>query len=87
VPLDTRHHKFKVQIKFPKDWYLTEERKLELEAKRKQALLLDEQKRTEGTLIDGVQTIQQALLAAKAVEELVPVTRARPLKAPARGRR
>ncbi|KAK4134005.1 mitochondrial ribosomal protein [Trichocladium antarcticum] len=87
VPLDTRHHKFKTQIKFPKDWYLTEERKLELAAQRKQALLLDEQKRTEGTLIDGVQTIQEALLNAKAVEELVPVMRGRPLKAPVRGRR
>jgi small subunit ribosomal protein S35 len=80
IPLDTRHHKFKPQIKFPKEWYLTEERRKELEAQRKQALLLDEQKRTEGTLIDGVQTIQQAMLTARPVEE-VPVLRGR------RGRR
>ncbi|KAK4126718.1 mitochondrial ribosomal protein [Parathielavia appendiculata] len=74
IPLDTRHHKFKPQIKFPKKWYLTEERRKELEEQRKQALLLDEQKRTEGTLIDGVQAIQQAMLHAKPVE-VVPVLR------------
>lgn len=83
LPLDTRHHKFKQQIKFPKEWYLTEERKKELLAQRKQALLLDEQKRTEGAMIDGVQTIQHALLNAKPVEEAVTVARGRPI----RGRR
>ena len=82
IPLDTRHHKFKQQIKFPKEWLLTEERKKELHEQRKQALLLDEAKRTEGSLIDGVETIQQALLHAK-VEETVPVLRGRP----GRGRR
>ncbi|KAK4042615.1 mitochondrial ribosomal subunit protein-domain-containing protein [Parachaetomium inaequale] len=76
VPLDTRHHTFKPKIKFPKEWYLTEERKKELEAQRKQALLLDEGKRTEGLMIDGVQTIQKALLTAK-VEEPVVLTRVR----------
>ncbi|KAL2016385.1 hypothetical protein VTK56DRAFT_3807 [Thermocarpiscus australiensis] len=73
IPLDTRHHKFKQQIKFPKEWYLTEERKKQLEEQRRQALLLDEQKRQAGTLVDGVQVIQQALLATPAVEERVPV--------------
>ncbi|KAL2171572.1 hypothetical protein VTG60DRAFT_2405 [Thermothelomyces hinnuleus] len=82
IPLDTRHHTFKQQIKFPKEWYLTEERKKELYEQRKQALLLDERKRSEGSLIDGVETIQQALLRAK-VEEPVPVLRGRS----ARGRR
>ncbi|KAK3295020.1 mitochondrial ribosomal subunit protein-domain-containing protein [Chaetomium fimeti] len=82
LPLDTRHHKFKPKLKFPRDWYLTEQRKTQLEAQRKQALLLDEEKRTEGALIDGVDTIQQALLAAK-VEEPVPVLRGRLI----RGRR
>ncbi|KAK3305343.1 mitochondrial ribosomal subunit protein-domain-containing protein [Chaetomium strumarium] len=77
IPLDLRHHKVKPQVKFPKEWYLTEQRKKELEARRQQALLLDEQKRTEGTLVDGVQTIQQALLTMKAVEETVPVLRGR----------
>ena len=76
VPLDTRHHTFKPKIKFPKEWYLTEERKKELEDQRRQALLLDEGKRTQGLMIDGVQTIQKALLHAK-VEEPVPLMRVR----------
>jgi small subunit ribosomal protein S35 len=76
VPLDTRHHTFKPKIKFPKEWYLTEERKKELEDQRKQALLLDEGKRSEGLMIDGVQTIQKALLTAK-VEEPVVLSRVR----------
>jgi len=76
LPLDTRHHKFKPQLRFPKEWYLTEERKTELQQQRKQALLLDEGKRTEGSLVDGKETIHQALLHAK-VEETVPVMRAR----------
>lgn len=81
IPLDTRHHKFKQRIKFPKEWYLTEERKLQLEAQRKQALLLDEGKRTEGLMIDGVQTIEHALLHAKKEEVVVPVlSRARPTR-------
>ena len=84
IPLDTRHHKIKEQIKFPKEWRMTEERQKELGARRKEALLLDEKKRTEGALVDGRQTIQQALLHAQSVEEvLVPVSRVKS----ARGRR
>ncbi len=76
IPLDTRHHQFKKTIKFPDSWRLTEARKKELEAQRRQALLLDDTKRTEGSLVDGVQTIQQALLEAKNAEELMlPVAR------------
>lgn len=61
VPLDTRHHEFKVRPKFPKEWRLTPERKQQLEEMRKQALLQDEMKRREGALIDGATRIQQAL--------------------------
>ncbi|GAB1316262.1 37S ribosomal protein S24, mitochondrial [Madurella fahalii] len=76
VPLDTRHHKFKTRIKFPKEWYLTEERKKQLEEQRKQALLLDEQKRQSGTLVNGVDAIQRALATAKEpVEEPVLIRR------------
>ncbi|KAK4142090.1 mitochondrial ribosomal subunit protein-domain-containing protein [Dichotomopilus funicola] len=61
IPLDTRHHKFKPKIRFPKDWHVTEERKKQLGTIREQALLLDESKRKEGALVDGVRTIQEAL--------------------------
>ncbi|KAL1835306.1 hypothetical protein VTJ49DRAFT_7071 [Mycothermus thermophilus] len=73
IPLDTRHHTFKKQIKFPKEWYLTEERKQQLLERRKQALLLDEAKRnSEGGLVDGRAAIEQALLNAPKVEQMVP---------------
>jgi small subunit ribosomal protein S35 len=72
IPLDTRHHTFKQQYRFPKEWRLTEERKKELGARRKEALLLDEKKRAEGSLIDGMQAIQQALIQAQNAE-VVPV--------------
>ncbi|KAI1260977.1 mitochondrial ribosomal subunit protein-domain-containing protein [Xylariaceae sp. FL1019] len=58
VPLDTRHHKFKVQHKFPKEWRMTEERKKFIEDSRQQALLLDEGKAKAGKLIDGKEKIE-----------------------------
>jgi small subunit ribosomal protein S35 len=76
IPLDTRHHKFKTVIKFPKEWYLTEERRQQLEAQRKQAYLLDEQKRQSGTLVNGVEAIQEGLRArVNRIGEPVPVRR------------
>ncbi|KAK3900439.1 mitochondrial ribosomal subunit protein-domain-containing protein [Staphylotrichum tortipilum] len=84
IPLDTRHHKFKKQIKFPKEWYLTQERKQQLAAQRQQALLLDDAKREKGAMVDGMQTIQEALAAARAAAVEVPVPVAKPL---GRGRR
>ncbi|KAI0417146.1 mitochondrial ribosomal subunit protein-domain-containing protein [Xylaria grammica] len=57
VPLDTRHHTFKVKPKFPKEWRMTEERRKFLEETRQQILLLEQQKEEEGTLIDGVEKI------------------------------
>ncbi|KAL2264958.1 hypothetical protein VTJ83DRAFT_7468 [Remersonia thermophila] len=74
VPLDTRHHAFKKPIKFPKEWYMTEERRQQLLEQRKQALLLDEAKRnSEDGLVDGRAAIEQALLNAPKVEQMVPV--------------
>jgi small subunit ribosomal protein S35 len=71
--LDTRHHKFTSKPKFPKEWRLTPERKQQLEAMRQEALIRDETKRREGTLIDGVSRIQQALAAppTKAMDDKV----------------
>lgn len=64
IPLDTRHHKFTVKPKFPKEWYLTPERKAQLEAERKEMMRIDETKRLNGALVDGVLAIE----AAKAAE-------------------
>ncbi|KAI0102750.1 mitochondrial ribosomal subunit protein-domain-containing protein [Nemania sp. FL0031] len=53
IPLDTRHHTFKVKPKFPKEWRMTEERRQFLEDTREKALLLDKTKEEAGTLVDG----------------------------------
>ena len=58
---------------FPKEWFLTEERKKELESLRKQAMQLDEARKAEGGLIDGVKRIQEALAAPAATSEFQPV--------------
>jgi small subunit ribosomal protein S35 len=73
VPLDTRHHTFKVKPKFPKEWRMTEERRKFLEDTRQKALLLDQTKEEEGTLIDGKAKIT-AFFNASAVksEQRVP---------------
>ncbi|KAI8948424.1 mitochondrial ribosomal subunit protein-domain-containing protein [Xylaria longipes] len=57
VPLDTRHHTFKVKPKFPKEWRMTEERRRFLEDTRQKALLLDQAKEEEGTLVNGAEKI------------------------------
>jgi small subunit ribosomal protein S35 len=61
VPLDTRHvAKHKPRPKFPEHWLLTEERKAELEAKRKR-LLLEEGERTEkDQIVSGLKAIKAA---------------------------
>ncbi|KAH7376216.1 37S ribosomal protein S24 [Plectosphaerella cucumerina] len=93
VPLDTRHHTFKTKPKFPKEWYLTKERKLELAAQRARAAELDAAKAAEGRLVDGVKSIETYLappikpakagkevLGADALAEMVVANRARPGK-------
>ncbi|KAJ8129491.1 hypothetical protein O1611_g4140 [Lasiodiplodia mahajangana] len=57
VPLDTRHHTFKVRPKFPKEWRMTEERRKFLEDTRQKALLLDQAKEETGTLVDGEEKV------------------------------
>ena len=41
IPLDNRHWKVKSKPKFPEEWRLTDERKKELEAYRRQGELQD----------------------------------------------
>lgn len=61
VPLDTRHHTFKVKPKFPKEWRMTEERRQFIEETRQKALLADKAKAEQGVLVDGSARIQQFL--------------------------
>lgn len=74
IPLDTRHHTFKTKPKFPREWRITPARQAELEAGRKQAVQLDQEKAASGLLVDGVALIQSAheqaaLLASKTLIE------------------
>ncbi|KAK4166520.1 mitochondrial ribosomal subunit protein-domain-containing protein [Cladorrhinum sp. PSN259] len=80
IPLDTRHHKFTVKPKFPKEWYLTPERKAQLEAERKEMMRIDEIKRLNGALVDGVLAIEAAKAAGTAEAEAVMVPRGKQLR-------
>ncbi|KAI8633973.1 hypothetical protein F5Y19DRAFT_415993 [Xylariaceae sp. FL1651] len=59
IPLDTRHHTFKTKPKFPKEWRMTEERRQFLEETRQKALLLDQAKEQDGTIVNGVEKINR----------------------------
>jgi small subunit ribosomal protein S35 len=86
IPLDTRHHTFKVKPRFPKEWRLTEERRKELEDTRQKALLLDETKEANGALVDGDERIQRLLKPAGStlpIPERVPISIGIPSPRPA----
>ncbi|EOD43133.1 putative mitochondrial ribosomal small subunit component protein [Neofusicoccum parvum UCRNP2] len=61
VPFDFRHHKPKVFHHFPKEWAITPERKKYLEQRWQERLQIDQQKREEGTLVDGNYVVEEAL--------------------------
>jgi small subunit ribosomal protein S35 len=73
VPLDTRHHKFKVKPRFPVEWRMTEERRQELEDTREKSRLLDEQKAGQGLLMDGAERIETYFSGAPKEPEKIPV--------------
>ncbi|KAI1439091.1 mitochondrial ribosomal subunit protein-domain-containing protein [Xylaria sp. CBS 124048] len=70
VPLDTRHHTFKVKPMFPTEWRMTDERRKFLEETRQELLLLDQKKEKDGTLVDGLERITASI---QPPEESVPV--------------
>ncbi|KAI5860146.1 mitochondrial ribosomal subunit protein-domain-containing protein [Durotheca rogersii] len=76
VPLDTRHHRFKIKPKFPREWRMSDERRRFLADTRQQSLLLDERKEAEGTLIDGKEKLEQFFNPQEAEEQLPEYARA-----------
>lgn len=60
VPLDLRHRRVKKKYKFPMEWRMTEERRKELERKRKQALLSEGRRVELGSIVSGVAAIEAA---------------------------
>ena len=60
VPLDTRHVKRKPAPRFPAAWLLTEERKKELDAFRRTALLEEGARVENHTMVSGAAAIEEA---------------------------
>ncbi|KYG42631.1 hypothetical protein M433DRAFT_157664 [Acidomyces richmondensis BFW] len=60
VPLDTRHVKIKRRPRFPEEWLMTEERRVKLEQKRRQALLTEGRRVEEQKLLSGETAIEEA---------------------------
>jgi len=59
IPLDFRHVKQKPQLKFPREWLLTEDRKNELERKRREAEARERDNAEFGLVVDGVRAIEE----------------------------
>lgn len=69
VPLDFRHHKFVTKPKFPEHWRMTPQRKQQLEATRRQRMLLEQEKSEQGQLVDGGKLIETMLRSIKVRDE------------------
>ncbi|KAF2758348.1 hypothetical protein EJ05DRAFT_438197 [Pseudovirgaria hyperparasitica] len=67
IPFDFRHHKPKPVYKFPNKWILTEERKAELTAKRKQSDEAEQARREGNKLIDGAALVRKHHAATPAL--------------------
>lgn len=85
IPLDVRHHKFKVKPKFPREWRMTEERRKFLEAERQKSLLLDQSKEEVGALINGKERIEQFFSSPRGEHGMADLVMARSLGSAQRG--
>jgi len=76
VPCDFRHVRWKNKPKFPEEWKLNETRRAELEDRRRDAELAEENRIEMGKMVDGALLIEAAVRAAPALREVpVPVSR------------
>ncbi|KAJ5203264.1 hypothetical protein N7449_005343 [Penicillium cf. viridicatum] len=71
IPLDLRHHKYKTRLQFPESWNMTETRRSQLAARRKERLAAEE---TRAALVDGNSVISDAI---KALPSLNPALQAK----------
>ncbi|KAL5606104.1 hypothetical protein BROUX41_006127 [Berkeleyomyces rouxiae] len=62
VPLDTRHHKYVSNPKWPKEWTLTKRRRAQLAAEREKTAQIDAAREADGSVVDGTATIEEFLL-------------------------
>ena len=58
VPLDFRHHKYKKKLEFPESWKMTPQKRKQLESKRENQLLLEQDRELRGQVVNGVQAIE-----------------------------
>ncbi|CAN8105744.1 unnamed protein product [Discula destructiva] len=72
VPLDLRHHKMKIKPKFPLEWRMSDNRMQQIHAYRQEAKRLEDEKRADGRMIDGLEVIQKAL-ASREEKAAAPV--------------
>lgn len=66
IPLDLRHHKPKPKYTWPKEWNMTEKRKLELEAGRDQ-----NQKLLGSVTVDGNMAVDEAVAKIPALSSVL----------------
>ncbi|CAG7963297.1 unnamed protein product [Penicillium nalgiovense] len=71
IPLDLRHHKQKTRLQFPESWNMTEARRNQLAARRKERLAAEE---TRAALVDGNSIVSDAI---KALPSLNPALQAK----------
>lgn len=69
IPLDLRHHTIKQKPKFPKEWRLTEERRLQLEEHRREIAAGELARAEQGLLVSGQKVVDAFLLQKAAQEE------------------
>ncbi|UNI20693.1 37S ribosomal protein S24, mitochondrial [Purpureocillium takamizusanense] len=69
VPLDLRHHQIKAKPRFPKEWLLTDERRLQIDEQRHRAALEDKTRAEGGLLVDGKKVIDGYLKERLAEEQ------------------
>ena len=70
IPLDLRHHKPKLRLRFPESWNMTEERRQQLAARRAERLEAEKQREA---IVDGNQIVGQAV---QVLPELNPALKA-----------
>ncbi|KAG6000610.1 hypothetical protein E4U21_005283 [Claviceps maximensis] len=87
VPLDLRHHRVQQKPRFPKEWRMTDERRLELEQHWRAAMTEDRKRADEGLLVDGSKAIDGYLMQKlveeqerQKIEEMVPVAKGKARK-------
>ncbi|CAI7580498.1 unnamed protein product [Penicillium crustosum] len=71
IPLDLRHHKYKTRLQFPESWNMTEARRSQLAARRKERLAAEE---TRAALVDGNSVVSEAI---KSLPSLNPALQAK----------